>query len=266
MDHSENCTSLLEREGAYWAECFSDIPACVLSRLNLTAVKSSCNGSATESFRSSQSGTTCEPSTGNRGEGLLTLCAEDSRARTSARPTQIVQEELTENEVVCGPKWLGWFAKYDHRESLWKIPQCSLFGDLGESSVIWPRWGMMRSGVCWELTTPGHLTVANESGLLPTPNKLATISMWASAEYKCREPLQFNCHTYGTRESGAKLGSNLSWTLAEWHLRNVGRRDTALIPDPCFYEMMMDWPMAWTDLKPLGMDRFQQWLNSHGGC
>lgn len=29
-------------------------------------------------------------------------------------------------------------------------------------------------------------------------------------------------------------------------------------------EWLMGWPIGWTDLKPLAMDRFRQWLLSHG--
>ena len=71
------------------AECFSDIPACVLSRLNLTAEKSCSKGSATESCQSSQSGTTCEPLTANRGGEKLTSSAEASPAKTYPAPEKV---------------------------------------------------------------------------------------------------------------------------------------------------------------------------------
>lgn len=34
--------------------------------------------------------------------------------------------------------------------------------------------------------------------------------------------------------------------------------------NPEWVEWLMGWPLGWTDLKPLGMDKFQQWLHSHG--
>jgi DNA (cytosine-5)-methyltransferase 1 len=34
--------------------------------------------------------------------------------------------------------------------------------------------------------------------------------------------------------------------------------------NPNWVEWLMGWPIGWTDLKPLGMDKFRQWLNSHG--
>ena len=33
---------------------------------------------------------------------------------------------------------------------------------------------------------------------------------------------------------------------------------------PLFAEWMMGWPETWTELKPLEMDKYQQWLNWHG--
>jgi hypothetical protein len=34
--------------------------------------------------------------------------------------------------------------------------------------------------------------------------------------------------------------------------------------NPTWVEWLMGWPLGWTDLKPLGMDKFLLWLNSHG--
>ena len=34
--------------------------------------------------------------------------------------------------------------------------------------------------------------------------------------------------------------------------------------NPPWVEWLMGWPIGWTDLRPLGMDKFQQWLRSHG--
>jgi len=33
---------------------------------------------------------------------------------------------------------------------------------------------------------------------------------------------------------------------------------------PSFAEWLMDWPIGWTELKPLAMDKYHQWLNWHG--
>ena len=34
--------------------------------------------------------------------------------------------------------------------------------------------------------------------------------------------------------------------------------------NPTWVEWLMGWPLGWTDLKPLEMDKFQQWQSSHG--
>jgi hypothetical protein len=36
--------------------------------------------------------------------------------------------------------------------------------------------------------------------------------------------------------------------------------------NPTWVEWLMGWPLGWTDLKPLEMDKYQQWLQQHGGC
>jgi hypothetical protein len=35
-------------------------------------------------------------------------------------------------------------------------------------------------------------------------------------------------------------------------------------PHPTHSELRMGWPKEWTDLKPLEMDKFRQWQDSHG--
>ena len=34
--------------------------------------------------------------------------------------------------------------------------------------------------------------------------------------------------------------------------------------NPDWVEWLMGWPLGWTDLKPLEMGKFQQWLRLHG--
>ncbi len=36
--------------------------------------------------------------------------------------------------------------------------------------------------------------------------------------------------------------------------------------NPEWLEWFMGWPMGWTELAPLAMDKYQEWLQSHGGC
>lgn len=34
--------------------------------------------------------------------------------------------------------------------------------------------------------------------------------------------------------------------------------------NPAWVEWLMGWPIGWTDLRPLEMDKYRQWLRSHG--
>ena len=36
--------------------------------------------------------------------------------------------------------------------------------------------------------------------------------------------------------------------------------------NPTWVEWLMAWPLGWTALEPLAMDKYQQWQRSHGGC
>jgi len=158
---------LLEQGAESSAECFADIPASVLSRLNLTPEKSLCNARGTESCHGSQCGMMLQPLTETHGEDTLLSFAEVSHAKTSAQ--QEKAQGSQESEADCGRSLQESLAKYDPVTCSWKTPQCSLFGDLELFSGTWPRWGMMRTGVCWELSMPAHLTRGIESGYLHTP-------------------------------------------------------------------------------------------------
>ena len=161
-------TYLLESGEESSAECYSDIPAFVLSKSSRSAEKFSCKGNATESSQNSQSGTTCEHLTANRGEEKSTASAEASPAKTSQR--QAKARASTEREAGCGQSSLVLLAKYDRDTRLWKTLQCSFLGDSEECLETFPKSGIMRGGVLWELTKWAHPTVASESGFWRIPD------------------------------------------------------------------------------------------------
>jgi DNA (cytosine-5)-methyltransferase 1 len=35
--------------------------------------------------------------------------------------------------------------------------------------------------------------------------------------------------------------------------------------NPEWVEWLMGWPLGWTDLKPLAMDKFREWQQQHSG-
>lgn len=266
------------------AACFSDIPASVLSRLNLIPGPSCSSANAMESCRGSRSGTMSALSMDGPGEDSLMSCAGDFPARILVQPGR--GPESPESGAACGPRWPGSLARFDHDTRSWRTAQCSLFGGLELFSETWPRWGMMQDGESFPLPTPAHLIDGNESGLWPTPQKsqmgkpgpksrmtLDRMIQWPTPVkydatpggpgnhyhglgYMARQGLfptpLANCST-GAGTQGRDGGPNLQ-TVCGGQL------------NPPWVEWLMGWPIEWTALQPLAMDRFRQWLHSHGGC
>jgi hypothetical protein len=230
-------------------ESFSDIPVYALSRSSPIAAKSCSNGNGTESCPASPFGTTSEPSTERHGEGGLMLCAEDSPAQTFHPPAPWLESQ--ERKAAYGSKWPEWFAKFDPILSSWKILQISLFADLDESLETWPRWGIMHDGVCSELATLPLPTSESESGYWPTPTASDSIRM------KLKRPShEKNLANNKSKGHGAGLASS---SLPAQLAVQIGA-----FLHPILGEWLMGFPMGWTDLNPLAMDKFQQWLDSHG--
>jgi len=131
-----------------------------------------------------------------------------------------------------------------------------------EYSETWPRAGLMLNGVCYPQPNAERRISAIESGfMLPTPNTLnhkdsgilgrdwggdllAASKLWptpAARDWKdANYPSEHNRHTPPLEvHAGGKL-------------------------NPMWVEWLMGWPLGWTDLKPLEMDKFQQWWQQHG--
>jgi hypothetical protein len=193
----------------------------------------------TEHSRLSRFGMTFGPLTGVRGEALLTWWLEASRARTSALLGRVMVS--TESVRDCGPSSSGWFAKYDPAELKWKTPQCSLAGDLDEFSETWPNWGFMRDGECWELPEWEPPMNGTASGSVPTP--VASMSKGSSPASLTRKNGRSRVRDRLDHYVMATEGGPLNPEYAEW---------------------LMGWPIGLTDLKPLGTDKFREWLQQHG--
>ena len=190
--------------------------------------------------RLSRFGMTYKPLTESCGEELLTLYREGFPAKTF-QPLE-KESELMESAAGCGEKWRASFTKFDHNLHSWKTHQCLLLGDLEPFSETWPQWGLMRDGECWEQIRLDYPTGENEFGCwLPTP----VTSMWRGAAKK---------RFWGSREYRASF-------TTEW-IRTS--QDCAQYYHPDFVELIMDFPDKWTELKPLEMLKFQEWLPQHG--
>ena len=221
-------------EEASWEGNSLDGAPSALSKLMPIADESSSNGNATASSPDSRYGMTLKRLTGQNGEAELTWYRGDSPVRTYHPPAG--ERESEDQNQGCGPKWPGSLVRYNPNSYSWKTRQISFFAGLETFLGTWPPWGMMRDGECWERMTPALPIAEKGFGFWPTP---------MASDYRF-----FNSRYY--------ISPNYS-SLGKTFREQLNRS-----PSIPFWEGLMGWPIGWTGLKPLEMDRFRQWLNSHG--
>ena len=177
----------------------------------------------TDFSRLSRFGMTYKPLMEDRGEELLMSYLEDSRAKISVQQDE--EQELKENEAVCGNTWLESLEKSSQLTLSLKTPLCSALEDSVLSSKTLPHWGTMLNGECYHQAPLALITREQGCGsLLPTPTCHNAKEGAYPAEYTRKTP-----------------------TLAT----HVGGKI-----HPEFTEWMMGWPLGWTDLKPLATDKY----------
>jgi hypothetical protein len=245
-------------------------------------------GKMTKFSRLSRFGMTYKPLTHDRGEELLTLYLAAFRAKTLV-PQERAQES-TESDPGCGAIWQELLARYDPSTSSWRTPQSSLLGDYTEFSETWPRWGSMQDGVSYRRQTLVPPTSETESGLLPTPlASLGTNGGPNQRDSSGRPGLQMAAMTWptpisqdakhsGYAPSGPGKADKLSYAVVRWPTprafmhkdsttdrgkHNLGEVVGGTL-NPTWVEWLMGWPLEWTDLKPLAMDKFLSWQQQHG--
>jgi hypothetical protein len=210
-------------------------------------------GNGTESCPHFRYGTTCEISTESRGAEQLTFFAEDSLVKTSVR--QVREQELPESVQDYGKSMRDSLERCGLSLSLPKTHLCFALGDLELSSKIWPRWGMMLDGECWELATSVRPTKETECGSWPTPATRDykgghSPSAIIRKDGKSRMDILPNVVAYG------------GLTIQQLSALPQGSSERAQQLNPLWVEWLMGWCIGWTDLKPLETDKFhsvQQW-------
>jgi len=238
------------------------------------------HGKTTGFSRLSRFGMTVEPLTDARGEALLTSYLAGFHAKTSQ--SQETEQALTENAQACGERWHGLLARFDHDMRLWRTVQCSLLEDLNESLQTLPQWGMTVGGELYLRPTLVHHIKEKESGLWPTPtastngpgmnlnnprgiqqgNALATAVNWSAIG---RWPTPSTRDHKGGYIGGRIRNGKVSWDtldVAVQHTDNQSKDGGQL--NPTWVEWLIGWPLGWTDLKRLEMDKFLQWQQQHG--
>ena len=150
-------------------------------------------------------------------------CQDISAARTTMTKTEI-KKGWTGKKAECGNKWRELSAKYDRNSSSWKTHRTLYETDLPESSVILPRWGMMRDGVLSELTTAALRTSESGSGLCPTPTAHNAKEQDSPAEATRKTPTL----THKVRGGDKTQPRHLNPEWVEW---------------------LMGWPRLWTKIS-----------------
>ena len=196
-------------------------------------------GKMTDFSRLSRFGMTFKPLTENLGEELLMSYQEAFRVPTFQ--LQEKEQELMEKPLECGEKWLASFAKYDPSTHSLKTHQCLLFEDSTEFCATLPKWGLMLNGECWEHQKLEQTTNEKEYGLLPTP---------CARDGRGARSLQ--AQKKASRGATNSLPDYLR-ILQNWQY-----------PPVVVAEYMMGWPVGWTDLKPLEMDKSHFVPQPHG--
>ena len=289
-------------EAEFSAVTFSGGAQSVRSSGCPTLDPSSCNDKTTESCDHSRSGMMSRPSTGDHGLDAWMSSLEDSHARTSPQPERVPGSTALAPE--CGDKWLGSLARYDPDSRSWKTPQCSLLEGLDVFSGTWPRWGMMRNGVCWERMTVEPPISATESGFWPTPTRHdGKDNASPAAILRKSTGLGVVAQIWPTPRTRGLLGGSGSREMVRAMVEDgsieeqeaVQMLGVKIFPTPCardwksgtgaqerpghalplssaiggqlnptWVEWLIGWPLGWTDSKPLETDKCPSAQPSHG--
>ncbi len=235
--------------------------------------------------RLSRFGMTFKPLTADLGEELLTLFREASLARTY--PVQAKEQESKEADQACGSTWQELSVKYDPDSHSWRTHQCLWDEALQWSLVTLPKWGMTVSGVLFQHPTAERPISGTGSGLWLTPrasdvgkgeSNHTFIARMGDRTDNCAQslaaqvnnpktwPTPFPTPTANEDAAGTPTGKMQNMLGNDPRIRGTTKTEwDAGTLNPTWVEWLMGWPLGWTDLKPLAMDRFQAWQQQHGG-
>lgn len=189
--------------------------------------------------RLSRFGMTFEPLTESLGTELLTWYLRGFRASRSVMKESEISKPVN---GTSGPKHAELFLKSELDTFCLKM--CGGY-------VTTCPWS---SVTCAELAIP--------SNDLPLPRREAPARYRSESAYgylpacTARDGSGSGTDSSRRRGRGCRHGLNLrDWFRTFFNL---------VYPPVVIAEYMMGWPLGWTDLKPLGMVKFRQWLDSHG--
>lgn len=289
----------LELVEAFSAATSSDGARSVLSSSSHTPQAFLPPDKMTAFSRPSRSGMTFGHLTEDLGAALLTWFLADSRVRTYQLPG--MAPESTVSARASGEKWHESSVRYDRDSSSWRTHRSLFEEDLPWSSVTLPSWGMTLDGVLWEPPTSGRPISVIASGLWQTPVADDAANR-ANGKWNSREEPKLSAQVklwptptvygdYNRPGASPTSGMGLASAVRLWRTPNASdankwsnesmaervakgrqiRLNTLVSPEggaggqlnPTWVEWLMGWPLEWTALKPLEMDRFHEWQRQH---
>lgn len=191
----------------------------------------------------SRFGLTCAVLTGSRGAELLMSFLAGFHVRTSVQMVTVPASAGAAPD--CGQKWRESSVKYDLNLSAWKILHGSEEKVSPWSSVTLPKWGMAASGSVFQ-----HRTVER-------PMKETGCGLWPTAKATIRG----DCPSERLRRTPDLPSAIKMRALPDG---SAPLQDGQL--NPQWVEWFMGWPIGWTELKPLAMDKFREWQLQHSPC
>lgn len=220
--------------------------------------------------------------------------AEGSPARISA--AQGKEQVLTASAADFGPRCGELLARFDLGSRSWRIPLYLFPEDSVEFSGTWPKSGILLRGCAYPLKIVAPRTREKESGFLRwmTPQASDALRTKLSEEallkhYYKRGRLDGlatqvhlperkalyptptvadNKFAYRAKRERleARKGKHqmaLAHVVQMMELSENPTATSAGALNPPWVEWLMGWPQGWTDLKPLGTDRFLSWRRAH---
>lgn len=170
----------------------------------------------------------------SHGEALLTSFLAVFPARTLAQ-LDVAQESKVAGQG-CGQRWQESLVKYDLHSYSWRTHPSLSEKDLPWSSVTLPKMGMIVSGVVFQQKNLVRLIKETDFG-------------WSGEMFATPQARDYR-----------------SGSIARWNdpkrSRNLNDQVGGLL-NPNWQEWLMGWPIGWTELKPLEMDKFREWQQQH---
>lgn len=277
------------------ASCSAGVPSG-RSRSTHTAGRCCYGDKQTACSPCSRSGTTSAPSTADPGVERWISSLRDSRANRSRLPENVRHNWMT---VTSGRIPFASLAK-SGRNLYFSKTYPGYFPELMDTSEpyseTWPQSGLMLDGECYRLPTLVPATSGNDYGYLPTPRAsdgekggpnqqtkgkpaLAAIAAMLSTPTVNDSRGGRNQTARRQKDGNHHSGTTLTDYITQWPTpcasdhknRLTSKRESHLQKtvggklNPAWVEWLMGWPIGWTGLGPLATDKYQQWLQQHGG-